>query len=177
MFGYASAVNWYTLLMSFNYSQPYIVISAFIVRDNKLLLIQENHHPDKGKWNIPGGKLDFGENPIDAVKREVFEEVGLNFRPTSILGVDSVCRTDIDEPIHALRIIFIGEFEGDISLVNGEPVEGIDEISAYEWLDLKELQSIDDNNLRYKDLKYLAQNYINNVKFPMDLLKHFRQIS
>ena len=50
-----------------------LIKDAVIVNDGRILLLKENHLPDKGKWNIPAGKLDYGENPIDAVKREVFE--------------------------------------------------------------------------------------------------------
>lgn len=48
---------------------------ALIVDDqNRFLLAKE---PD-GKWDLPGGGLEFGENAQTAIKREVKEEVGLN---------------------------------------------------------------------------------------------------
>ena len=46
-------------------------------RDNKILLVKSTYqrfHP----WGLPGGSLDYGESPEDAVKREVWEETGLN---------------------------------------------------------------------------------------------------
>ncbi len=94
--------------MSFSYTQPYIIVGAFIVRDGKVLLIQENHAPDKGKWNLPAGKLDFGETPLDAAKREAFEEAGINFTPTYLLGIHSIYRKNVPGEVHALRVIFGG---------------------------------------------------------------------
>ena len=45
-------------------------------QDNKILLVKSTYqrfHP----WGLPGGSLDYGESPEDAVKREVWEETGL----------------------------------------------------------------------------------------------------
>jgi len=65
-------------MTTFHFTQPFVITGALIARNGKILLIQENHEPDKGKWNIPAGKLDLGEDPFQAVAREVFEESGLN---------------------------------------------------------------------------------------------------
>ena len=50
---------------------------AFIVRDNMLFMIRRRaddpHKP--GKLDIPGGRLELGENPFDGLKREVKEEI------------------------------------------------------------------------------------------------------
>jgi len=56
---------------------------AFIVHDRKLLLVQKSlddpHNP--GKWEVPGGRMDFGEDVDEHIKREVKEEVGLDIEP------------------------------------------------------------------------------------------------
>jgi len=53
-----------------------VTIKGLCVRDDKVLLIRES---DKlsGKWELPGGGLDFGEDIPTAFKREVAEEMGL----------------------------------------------------------------------------------------------------
>lgn len=57
-----------------------IAITAIIKYGDKLLIIKRNAneiaHP--GKWAIPGGKAERGETVMDALKREVKEEVGLD---------------------------------------------------------------------------------------------------
>ena len=149
-----------------------------MVRDDKVLLIQENHLPDKGKWNIPAGRLDLGENPIDAVKREVFEEAGLAFKPTAILGIHSVYRQDLpdnDGGTHCLRLMFTGDVSGTVSLENGETKEGIPEIAASRWVTVDELLALDDAVLRYHDIKALARDYRSGVNYPLAIIEHFIQ--
>lgn len=161
--------------MTFSYSQPYIVIGAFIVRDGKVLLIQENHPPDKGKWNIPAGKLDFGEDPLSASKREAFEEAGIDFTPTALLGIHSVYRQDVPGEVHALRVVFIGEAKNEISLEHGEAVNGIAEIADFKWLAPGEILALDNGLFRYHDIKNLTQSFIDKNRYPLELLRHITQ--
>ncbi|HXQ38233.1 MAG TPA: NUDIX domain-containing protein [Anaerolineales bacterium] len=54
--------------------------------DNKILLVKSTYqrfHP----WGLPGGSLDYGESPEDAVKREVWEETGLHVQIKRLLLV------------------------------------------------------------------------------------------
>jgi mutator protein MutT len=48
------------------------------------------HRTDQDAWNLPGGRVEPGESPWEAVVREVNEETGLVVRVTSLLGVYSV---------------------------------------------------------------------------------------
>ena len=63
-------------------------VRAFIIDDaRKLLLIKRGRGFEEGKWCVPGGKLNhFFENEYEAIKREVMEEVGLQFTPV-LFGV------------------------------------------------------------------------------------------
>lgn len=164
------------------YTQPYIVIGAFIVRDGKVLLVKENHAPDKGKWNIPAGKLDYGENPSEAVIREVFEETGLEFKPMAVLGLHSVHRKDVAKHLandtgttHVLRIVYLGESQGELTNKHGETEYDEPEISEYKWLTPENILDMDDSVIRYHDLKDYVRDYLAGKNYPLDILKHIVQ--
>ena len=51
--------------------------AALIFRGSQLLLGQRKGSHGAGTWSFPGGHVDFGEEPIDSVRREIMEETGL----------------------------------------------------------------------------------------------------
>lgn len=62
-------------------------VSAIIFDDQNRVLLQRSS--DDGKWYTIGGAIDPGEEPADAVVREVFEETGLRIEPLRITSVQS----------------------------------------------------------------------------------------
>ena len=51
------------------------VVAAIIKKDNKVFITQRGHGEFKGKWEFPGGKVEDGETPEEAVVREIKEEL------------------------------------------------------------------------------------------------------
>jgi len=55
------------------------VAAALIVQDGKILICQRTkHQPMPLKWEFPGGKIEEGEQPRDAMRRELEEELGIH---------------------------------------------------------------------------------------------------
>jgi ADP-ribose pyrophosphatase YjhB (NUDIX family) len=52
----------------------------------RLLLIRRGHDPHRGLWSLPGGRIEAGESPEQAVVREVREETGLEVVPGRPVG-------------------------------------------------------------------------------------------
>ena len=56
---------------------PLVGVGGFIHKEGKVLLIRRKFEPNKGRWAPPGGLLEVGEDPEEAARREVREELGL----------------------------------------------------------------------------------------------------
>ncbi|GAA1655156.1 NUDIX hydrolase [Microbacterium flavum] len=77
------------------------------------LLLAHWHEARRGAWTLPGGGLEPGEDPEDAVRREVQEETGYRAEVDELLGIHSRViparqrlRGDGKTPLHTLRIVY-----------------------------------------------------------------------
>ncbi len=87
---------------------------AVCVRDGAVLLTRFRR---SARWTLPGGGVDHGEDPRDAVVREVFEETGLAFAVGALLDVQSRRweHTDPDGTpvdVHGVQLLFTGTVTG-----------------------------------------------------------------
>jgi ADP-ribose pyrophosphatase YjhB (NUDIX family) len=87
---------------------------GLVVDSGRILLCRISHTVEgaAGKWTLPGGGIEFGEDPTDAAAREVFEETGLRVRIRDIAGIDSSLIQSADMTAHGLRILYHVDVEG-----------------------------------------------------------------
>jgi 8-oxo-dGTP diphosphatase len=71
-----------------HFDDPKVAVVAFIERDNRVLLVRRAMNPERGKWALPAGYVDYGEDPREAVIREVREETGLEVEITRLVSVE-----------------------------------------------------------------------------------------
>lgn len=116
-----------------------IVVSAAIVKDGKLLMVQEGKPHCHGQWSIPGGRVEPGEPLVDAVLREVREETGYEVR---VIGMTRILRYISQLGYHCVRFNFVAE------LLGGEPAIDGAEILAMRWLGFDEIAAMPDEHLR-----------------------------
>lgn len=81
---------------------------AIIVQDDEMLFCRLSSRVPQaeGKWTLPGGGIEFGEDPQDTVVREVQEETGLTVRIDGLAGVDSMVVGPRHARQHNLRILY-----------------------------------------------------------------------
>jgi 8-oxo-dGTP diphosphatase len=58
--------------------RPVVGVGGVVVADGKALLVKRAHDPRKGEWSLPGGRVELGETLVDATRREIREETGLD---------------------------------------------------------------------------------------------------
>ena len=68
---------------------PVVAVGAIICHQDRLVLVRRGKEPSKGRWTFPGGAVELGESPEDAVRREVLEETGLRVEVGEVAAVIS----------------------------------------------------------------------------------------
>jgi 8-oxo-dGTP diphosphatase len=110
--------------------EPHLRVGAYAVcvDEGQILLTRLwSGDIDGGRWNLPGGGLDFGEHPLDGLARELHEETGLTGTVRGLLDVDSAVFEPWRGwgPLHHLRIIYAVDTKGEpeVQEVGGSTVE------------------------------------------------------
>ena len=76
-------------------NQPIVGVGAIIIHNGKILLEKRRNDPGKGKWSVPGGLVELGENIEETVLREVKEETNLEVENPQ--HVDVVTHISLDK--------------------------------------------------------------------------------
>ena len=94
--------------------RPMVGVGAIIVEGDRGLLVERGQEPQKGCWSLPGGLVEIGEHLKDAVRREVFEETGLEVEPLSVFEVfERIMRDETGRPeYHYVLIDYLCRVRG-----------------------------------------------------------------
>jgi ADP-ribose pyrophosphatase YjhB (NUDIX family) len=109
---------------------------AVITNDGRALITERGIEPFKGKFDIPGGFLRPGENPIDGLKRELREELQVEVDVSIEDLVQMHTHEYGEEGEWVLALGFVAR------LVSGTPTAGSD-VSSARWVSLDELDTVE----------------------------------
>ena len=113
--------------------RPEVCVGAVAVDEDRLLLVRRATEPGRGRWSLPGGRVEAGEVLVAAVVRELLEETGLSGVCGPLVGW--VERMDVD---HHFVIL---DFEVEV-LDDGPPVAGSDACEVA-WVPMTDLPGCD----------------------------------
>ena len=126
------------------YATPKVSVRGAIVRDGKILLVQER---TDGLWALPGGWADVGEGPRSVLEREVWEEANIRVRTNKLVGLYDVNRSGRPlELFHAYKLVFLCT-----QLDDSLPRPGTEALSA-NFFSLAELPPLSRNRTSKREL-------------------------
>ena len=109
------------------------VVAAIIRKDDKIFATQRGYGEWKDWWEFPGGKIEPGEAPDDALMREIREELA-----TEIKVEDLLTRVEYDYPhFHLIMHCYLCSIEsGQLSLLEHEDARWLttNELNTVLWL-------------------------------------------
>jgi ADP-ribose pyrophosphatase YjhB (NUDIX family) len=92
-----------------------VAVAAFVFDDEKRILLCEHTYRKSHPWGLPAGSLEYGEEPEDGIKRELWEETGFNVQVERLLYADSAVEFHHISLIYLCRIID-GTFKPNIEV-------------------------------------------------------------
>lgn len=140
------------------------VVSAFIVQNDNshsVLVAKRRTPPEVGRYSIPGGRVELGENAKHAVQREVFEETRLNipldaFYPYALIS--QIFAHSQRSYLAAIYVVFWNKTMGIPS--NPEP----EKHTPWQWEKLETLVGVYDPSSTSLMLHALIDMFLNNAK-------------
>ena len=135
---------------------PYAAVNAAIFnKDGKILITRRDPEiREGGKWCLPGGHLDGGEDWVTAIRREILEETGLVVKKEELAGIYSDPKLTVtDSPLRhtgnyaqfLVALFIVTEWEGEVMRTK--------EVDSWDWFDLGNLPTpmIKSHPIRVRD--------------------------
>ena len=105
---------------------------GIIIQNNKLLLVKRGFPPGVGEWAIPGGRIDYNDDTVGCLKREMKEETNLEVEPIAFVGLYSDPKREPRQIITAAYLC---------KIVSGTVKHGDDAADA-QWFDIPKLPKL-----------------------------------
>ena len=110
------------------YPQVFISVAAVILKNKKTLLVKRNREPYRNTWMFPGGFVEYGEHPLETLKKEILEETGLRMTKSNLLEMVQT----VDDPRAPGNLIFFYLVE----TLSGKVKTDKNENSDIAWFDI-----------------------------------------
>ncbi|MBW1705025.1 MAG: NUDIX hydrolase [Deltaproteobacteria bacterium] len=116
--------------------RPFVGVSAVVFREQSVLLARRKQDPGRGQWSLPGGVVELGETLLEALSRELREEVSIIIEVGGLVGVYNRIIRDKDDHIH-YHYIIVGYWG---CIASGRPKPGSD-ISEVRFVAIEDIET------------------------------------
>lgn len=128
-----------------------------IIRDRKIALIKKARGGYKGLYDLPGGGIEHDETPLEALTRELMEEIGVSIVKAELLdAVSKPFKWDVNDELiqdlHHIGILYTVEIEGNELKTDAD---GLDSLGG-EWKDIDKVKEEDVSPFTWMALKKLG---------------------
>ena len=138
------------------YANPAPTVSAILVDDaGRVLLARRAGDPGKGLWDLPGGFVEEGEDPVTTVHRELEEETGLEIEPVEFLG--GFADYYGEDGIRTVNLYWTAR------VVSGRPTPA-DDVAALEWFYPDDLP--DEQQFAFANTVLALEKWLDGARTP-----------
>lgn len=128
-----------------------------IIRDRKIALIKKARGGYKGLYDLPGGGIEHDETPLEALTRELMEEIRVSIVKAELLdAVSKTFKWDVNDKLiqdlHHIGILYRVEIESDELKTDAD---GLDSLGG-EWKDIDKVKEEDVSPFTWMALKKLG---------------------
>ena len=144
-----------------HFRDPKVAVIAFVTYNDRLLLICRAVDPARGQWALPGGYMDAGEMPREALRRELEEEVGLDVRVGRLLEIfpmEDPDATTGNRERRGIVLAFAAEPANDDLIT----LQSMDDVSAAGWFTVDELPE----EIAFSSTRTLIDAWISGTGVP-----------
>jgi 8-oxo-dGTP diphosphatase len=120
------------------FPDPKVAVAVLVTRMREILLVRRINQPHQGKWTLPAGFVDAGEDPRLAAERECLEETGLFVKATNLVDVLSG-----QEHVRGADILIVYQAE----ILSGDLIPG-DDADKAAFFQLDQLPSLAFNSTK-----------------------------
>lgn len=111
---------------------PILMAKVFVLDKDKILVLRRSATDPRWAlaWDLPGGAMDYGEDPKSTATREANEEAGLNLKNLKLVDVSS-----LSDGGYAITITYS-------ALHSGEPIRLSFEHDIFQWVSFEEFKEL-----------------------------------
>ncbi len=119
------------------------IVAAVITNEKGELLLAKRNQPQTpeihGKWEFAGGGVDFGEDPVSSIKREVLEEIGVEIKVVRLLPkvISDIQKFNNGDQLQVLVLSY------ECKITSGTPNPTDNEIAEIKFFPLDEIKNLE----------------------------------